>query len=226
MKPVFLESIPSRAALLIALAWSPCLCAAKDIHVVALFRDRAMVEIDGKRHLMRSGETSPEGVTLVSADSDGAVFSHRGRTFRRSLDGRARAPKSVAAPAAGGGDEVRVYRDNNGMFTTAGSINGLPVGFLVDTGASSVAMNAGEARRLGIDFRVEGDSTYVSTASGVAGAYSVRLDRVKVGSIELRNVEALVIDGSSPTEVLLGMSFLQRLELLNQGDHLTLRRKY
>ena len=105
-------------------------------------------------------------------------------------------------------------------------INGLPVGFLVDTGASSVAMNAGEARRLGIDFRVDGDSTYVSTASGVARAYRVRLDRVKVGAIELRNVEALVVDGSSPTEVLLGMSFLQRLELMNQGDHLTLRRKY
>jgi aspartyl protease family protein len=183
-----------------------------------------MVEIDGKRHLMRSGETSPEGVTLVSADSDGAVFRHRGRTLRRSLDGRAWAPGS--APAAASGEEVRVYRDNNGMFMTAGSINGLPVGFLVDTGASSVAMNAGEARRLGIDFRVDGDSTYVSTASGVARAYSLRLDRVKVGTIELRNVEALVIDGASPTEVLLGMSFLQRLELLNQGDHLTLRRKY
>jgi aspartyl protease family protein len=224
MKAVRFESMLAHVALSMAMAWPAGLYAAKDIHVVALFRDRAMVEIDGKRHLLRSGETSPEGVTLVSADSDGAVFKHQGRTLRRSLDGRARAP--VSAPRAGAGEEVRVYRDTDGMFTTTGSINGLPVGFLVDTGASSVAMNAGEARRLGIDFRVDGESTYVSTASGVARAYSVRLDRVKVGSIELRNVEAVVVDGSSPTEVLLGMSFLQRLELLNQGDHLTLRKKY
>lgn len=193
-----------------------------DIHVVALFQDRAMVEIDGKRHLLHSGETSPEGVTLVSADSAGAVFKYRGNTLQRSLDGRARAPANHSAV----GEEVRIYRDTQGMFKTVGSINGLPVNFLVDTGATSVAMNSAEARRLGIDFRVQGESTWVATASDVTRAFSVTLARVKVGDIELHNVTAVVIDGPLPAEVLLGMSFLQRLDLHNQGDHLTLRKKF
>jgi len=195
----------------------------KDLHVVALFKDRVMVEIDGKRHLLRTGQTSPEGVTLVSADSNGAVFKYRGETLERRLDGRARAP---AKHAAGTGEEVRIYRDNRGMFRTVGSIDGLPVNFLVDTGATAVAMNSAEARRLGIDYRVEGESTYVTTASDVTRAYSVTLARVKVGSIELQNVAAIVIDGPRPGEVLLGMTFLQRLDLHNQGDHLTLRKKF
>ena len=199
------------------------LYALNDIHVVALFKDRVMVEIDGKRHLLRSGETSPEGVTLVSADSAGGVFRYRGETLERRLDGRARAPANNSGAA---GEEVRIYRDNQGMFKTVGSINGLPVNFLVDTGATSVAMNAAEARRLGIDFRVEGESTWVATASDVAQAFSVTLQRVKVGGIELHNVGAVEIDGPRPSEVLLGMSFLQRLDLHNQGDYLTLRKKF
>jgi aspartyl protease family protein len=213
--------------------WSRCLVALllalplaaqafKDLHVVALFKDRVMVEIDGKRHLLGAGQTSPEGVTLVSADSIGAVFKYQGETLERRLDGRARAP----AKHAGTGEEVRIYRDNRGMFRTVGSIDGLPVNFLVDTGATAVAMNSAEARRLGIDYRVEGESTYVTTASDVTKAYSVTLARVKVGSIELQNVAAVVIDGPRPSEVLLGMTFLQRLDLHNQGDHLTLRKKF
>lgn len=197
--------------------------ALKDLHVVALFTNRVMVEIDGKRHLLRSGETSPEGVTLVSADSAGAVFRYRGATLERRLDGRARAP---AARAETGGVAVRIYRNPQGMFKTVGSINGLPVGFLVDTGATAVAMNAAEARRLGIDFRVEGESTWVTTASAVTRAFSVTLARVKVGDIELHNIGAIVLDGPQPQDVLLGMTFLQRIDMNNQGDHLTLRKKY
>jgi aspartyl protease family protein len=211
-----------RRLFILLLALPLAALAFKDIHVVALFKDRVMVDIDGKRHLLRSGQTSPEGVTLVSADSGGAVFRYHGKTLERRLDGRARAPAKHAAS----GDEVRIYRDNQGMFKTVGSINGLPVSFLVDTGASAVAMNANEARRLGIDYRVEGDSTYVATASSVTQAFSVKLERVKVGDIELRNVDAVVLDGSMPREVLLGMSFLRRLDLQNQGDHLSLRKKF
>jgi aspartyl protease family protein len=196
--------------------------ALKDIHVVALFKGRVMVMIDGKRHLLRTGETSPEGVKLVSADSNGAVFEYRGETLQRRLDGRARAP----AANADSGEVVQVFRDRMGMFKTVGSINGMPVNFLVDTGASTVAMNSAQARRLGIDFRVEGNATYVATASEVTQAYRVTLDRVKVGSIELRNITAVVIDGPMPQQTLLGMSFLGRLELRNQGDHMTLRKKY
>ena len=208
--------------LVLALLMSQAALAVKDIHVVALFKDRAMVMVDGKRHLLRSGETSPEGVTLLSADSRQAVLEYHGERLQRKLDGRARAP----AKKTDSGDAVRIFRDPMGMFTTVGSINGMPVAFLVDTGASSVAMNSAQARRLGLDFRVEGDSTYVATASSVTQAFRITLDRVKVGSIELRNVTGVVIDGPQPSEVLLGMSFLGRLDLVNQGNSLTLQKKY
>jgi len=204
-----------------------CLCstaswAIKDIHVVALFKDRAIVMIDGNKRLLRTGDSSPEGIKLVSADSVGAVFEYRGRTLERQLDGRVHA----AAESPKGHDDVLIFRDRWGMFKTVGSINGLPVKFLVDTGASSVAMNSAQARRLGIDFRVQGESIYVSTASDVTQAYQLKLDVVKVGSIQLRNVTAVVMDGAQPTDVLLGMSFLGHVEMINKSDKLILRRKY
>jgi aspartyl protease family protein len=207
---------------LLACIYSAASWAMKDIHVVALFKDRAIVMIDGKQRLLRAGDSSPEGVKLVSADSAGAVFEYRGRMLERQLDGRVHA----AAESPKGHDDVLIFRDRWGMFKTVGSINGLPVKFLVDTGASSVAMNSAQARRLGIDFLVQGEPIYVSTASDVTQAYQLKLDVVKVGSIQLRNVTAVILDGAQPTEVLLGMSFIGHLEMINKGDKLILRRKY
>jgi len=208
--------------LLLLCVFSAASWAIKDIHVVALFKDRAIVMIDGKQHLLRTGDSSPEGVKLVSADSVAAVFEYHGRTLERQLDGRVYA----AAESPKGHDDVLIFRDKRGMFKTVGSINGLPVKFLVDTGASSVAMNSAQARRLGIDFHVQGEPTYVSTASDVTQAYQLKLDVVKVGSIQLRNVVAVVIEGAQPREVLLGMSFLGHVEMINKSDKLILRRKY
>jgi aspartyl protease family protein len=207
---------------LLVCIYSAASWAIKDIHVVALFKDRAIVMIDGKQRLLRAGDSSPEGVKLVSADSVGAVFEYQGRTLERQLDGRVHA----AAESPKGHDDVLIFRDKWGMFKTVGSINGLPVKFLVDTGASSVAMNSAQARRLGVDFRVQGEPIYVSTASDVTQAYQLKLDIVKVGSIQLRNVTAVVLDGAQPTDVLLGMSFLGHLEMINKGNKLILRRKY
>ena len=199
----------------------PCQ-AIKDIHVVALFKDRVVVMIDGKRRILSSGEASPEGVRLISADSAGAVFEYQGERLERQLDGRVRA----AVKQRDTGEDVLIYRDSTGMFKTVGSINGLPVKFLVDTGASSVAMNSAQARRLGIDYHVEGDLIYVSTASDVVPAYRVKLNIVKVGSIQLRNVTGVVIESAQPADVLLGMTYLSRVEMINQGNRLILRRKY
>lgn len=196
--------------------------AADDIHVVALFKNRAMIVIDGKRQLLRVGETSPEGVMLVSADSGTAVIEYQGEELEYRLDNRAKAPAENSSLL----ETVHLYRDSRGMFRTVGSINGFPLALLIDTGASSVAMNAAQARRLGIDFRAQGNSTYVTTASQVVQAFQVTLDRVKIGNIELRNVDGVVIEGPQPNEVLLGMSFLGRLDLGNEGGHMWLKKKY
>lgn len=191
-----------------------------DLRIVALFKDRVVVFIDGKRRLLAAGETSLEGVVLVSADSDKAVFKIDGQRIEKNLDGRVMPIKNRPVAKS----EVQIWRNTSGMFNTVGSINGLPVSFLVDTGATQVAMNAAQARRLGIDYRVEGMPAKVTTASGVVNAYAVMLDVVKVGDIKLLNVAGMVIEGAQPERVLLGMSYLGRLKLSNDGRLMTLQK--
>ena len=193
----------------------------RDVRVVGLFSDRAVVVIDGKQHILRVGEHGRYGVHLIAADSESAVLEVDGERVTARLDGRIKARKRSARQK-----EVQVWRDTRGMFTTVGSINGLPVPFLVDTGASSIAMNSSQARRLGIDFRVDGEPAAVTTASGVVSAWRIILKSVKVDDLELRNVDAVVIDGEQPETTLLGMSYLGRLDISNDGQLMTLRLKY
>lgn len=194
---------------------------AMDVEVLALFRDQAVLRVDGARYRLAPGEVTPEGVRLVSTYDGGAVLDVEGEQRRIALGSKIRSSYQQSAR-----EEVQIFRDTGGMFTTVGSINGMPVNFLVDTGATSVAMSAAQARRLGIDFRVAGEPGAVVTASRVEQVYRVTLDSVKVGAIQLRNVEAVVLDGPQPQEILLGMSFLGRVEMQNDGQRLLLRRKY
>jgi aspartyl protease family protein len=194
---------------------------AADVRVVGLFKGSAVVVIDGRQRMLRVGQTSPEGVRLVSADSESALLEIDGERLRARLDGRVSASKKTRTTS-----EVQIRRDRSGMYSTVGSINGLPVNFLVDTGATQIAMNATHARRLGIDYRVEGEPAMVTTASRVERAWAVSLDSVKVGEIELGNIAAMVLEGVQPETILLGMSFLGQLQITNEGQLMTLRRKY
>lgn len=198
---------------------SPASIAVQDITVVALFTNKAVVMFDGKRRVLVQGIESPEGVTLLSSDSETADLMIDGKkeTFYLGMH----ISTGYVQPAT---TEVKVWGDRNGMYFTTGSINGHLVNFLVDTGATSVAMNANQAQRLGIDFRYIGQRSQVSTASGIAVAYNIKLNSVKVGEIELRNINAVVIDGDFPVDVLLGMSFLGSLEMVHSGKALLLRK--
>jgi aspartyl protease family protein len=188
---------------------------------VGLFNNQAVLQINGRQHVLKAGQTSPEGIKLLEADSESAVLQIEGERVEARLDGRISAPvRSTAAR------EVQVWRNTSGMYTTVGSINGMPVSFLVDTGATQVAMNAGQARRLGIDYRVTGRPAEVTTASGVERAWMVSLDSVKVGELEVRNVQAVVLDGAQPQTTLLGMSYLGRMKITNDGRLMTLQKKY
>lgn len=195
--------------------------AAMDVRVVGLFTDRAVLLIEGQQRLLRVGQSSPEGVRLLSASSESARLLIDGKEVSARLDGRVSMGKRPLADK-----EVQVWRNTTGMYTTVGSINGLPVSFLVDTGATQVAMNASQARRLGIDFHVTGTPAEVTTASGVERAWLVMLDSVKVGELEVANVQAVVLEGAQPKVTLLGMSYLGRMEITNTGQLMTLRKKY
>ena len=206
---------------LVSSLFSVSVPAAPDVRVVGLFNDQAVLQINGRQHVLKAGQTSPEGVKLLEADSESAVLQIEGERIEARLDGRVSARKQGSTAR-----EVQVWRNTSGMYTTVGSINGLPVSFLVDTGATQVAMNAAQARRLGIDYRVTGSPAEVTTASGVERAWMVSLDSVKVGELEVRNVQAVVLDGAQPQTTLLGMSYLGRMKITNDGQLMTLQKKY
>lgn len=195
--------------------------AAPDVRVVGLFSDRAVVQIDGRQSVLRAGQEGEQGVKLISADSESALLEIDGERVEARLDGRV-GTRHSAAPTG----EVQVWRNPQGMYTTVGSVNGLTLPFMVDTGATLVTLNSGQARRLGIDYRKTGVESAVTTASGVETAWAVTLDRVRVGELELRNVAGVVLEGKLPPIALLGMSYLGRLEISNSGRLMTLKKKF
>jgi aspartyl protease family protein len=195
--------------------------AAIQVRVVGLFPGAAVLNVDGQRKLVKVGQIGPGGVMVVSADSRGAVLRVDGveRSYslsREYSEGFAEAQKKRLSVAKGIG----------GHYWVAGSVNGQSIQFLVDTGATSIALNDEHARRLGIDYRVVGAPLQVSTASGTTRGWRVTLDRVKIGELEVLGVEAVVLEGGSPTEALLGMSFLSRVGWKVEQDVLVLESKY
>lgn len=191
-----------------------------DILVVGLFANQAVLEINGQQHLLKVGKTSPEGVKLLSANSNEAVLEINGKQQTFPLGNRI-STQFTESPAL---PQVSLW-PTNGMYLTAGSINGYTIDFLVDTGASTIALNAATAKRLGIDY-YRGEQVGVRTASGEGLGYKIMLDVVQLEQIKLYNVEALVIDGPQPYPALLGMSFLGQLDIQRQGERLDLLQKY
>jgi aspartyl protease family protein len=207
------------ASLLLAVmgqAW-----AAPQVRVVGLFPGAAVLNVGGQRKLVKVGQTGPGGVLVVSADSRGAVLRvdgvERAYALSREYSGGYAEPNK---------QQLSVAKGAGGHYWVAGSVNSQPMQFLVDTGATSIALNDGHARRLGIDYRAVGRPMQVSTASGTVRGWKVDLNSVKVGTLEVLGVEAVVLEGGSPTEALLGMSFLSRIGWRVEQDVLMLESKH
>ena len=118
--------------------------------------------------------------------------------------------------------EVVLKRNRFGHYVTSGEINGQPVTFMLDTGATGVAIPEATARRLGLR---RGAAFPTQTANGTTVSYAVRLDRVSVGAISLQDIPASISPGLGTDEVLLGMSFLKHIEFTQRGDQLILRQE-
>ena len=116
--------------------------------------------------------------------------------------------------------EVVLKRNRSGHYVASGSINGRKVIFLLDTGATDVAVSDELASSLGLR---RGRRISSQTANGVVPAWQTRLSEVGLGDIRLNNVRASILSGLDGDEVLLGMSFLQQLEMVQRGKHLLLR---
>lgn len=204
----------------LGLLFGPLCWAASQVQVVGLFPGAAVLNVDGQRKLVRVGQSGPGGVQVVSVDKQGAVLRVDG--VERSYPLSREYSTGFAEPVK---KRLSIAKGIGGHYWVAGSINGQSVQFLVDTGATSVALNEGHAKRLGIDYRVSGRPLQVNTASGIARGWQVKLDRVKLGELEVLGVEAVVLEGSSPHEALLGMSYLGRVGWREEQGMLVLESK-
>ena len=206
---------------LLALALQAFPAGAAEVTLVGLIGAKAIVVIDGGApRTLAPGQQSAGGVVLLGTEKDAAHFEIDGK--KRTL----RMGQAYSAAATGAGRQsVTLSPDQSGHFVTMGSINGGSVRFIVDTGATLVALQASEARRLGIDY-LKGQRAQVQTANGVAAVYRTKLDTVRIGDIEVRNVDAVVGENDTAGLTLLGMSFLNRMEMKRDGQSMTLTRRY
>ncbi|MFP5381732.1 MAG: TIGR02281 family clan AA aspartic protease [Gammaproteobacteria bacterium] len=206
--------------IIITATWIFCTpVGATGVTVVGLFKDKAIVSIEGGKPRTLSVGQTLQGVKLLAADSGGATFD---------IDGH-RSSLGMGQSFAGGATtgerpSVSLTADIKGHFAARGSLNGYPVNFLVDTGATTVAISAAEARRIGLDYRA-GQAVGVGTAAGVVPAWRVTFNTVKVGGIAVHQVEGMVLETGLNTP-LLGMSFLNRMEMKRDGQTMTLTQRY
>ncbi len=196
---------------------------AADVNLNGIVGTKALVVIDnGKPHWLAAGETSPEGVKLISVGSDSAVIVMDGKRETLTM-GQSVRLGGGARPS--GAQSATLWPDAQGHFVATGAINGIAVRFLVDTGATQVSLSNSEAKRLGINY-IAGQKTLTSTANGVVPTYKVKLDEVRVGDIVLNNVDGLVHAGDNLPIALLGMSFLNRMEMKRDGEKMVLTKRF
>jgi len=194
-----------------------------EINVVGLSSGKAVIVVggSGKPRVLHDGEALRSGVKLIKATPEMALFEINGQ--RRSLP-LGSSQLSSARSNFTASSSVTLVADVRGHFLTIGSINGATVQFLVDTGATMISMGMSDARRIGINY-LKGQPGATHTANGLVRVYRVKVDVVKVGDIALNNVDALVHEADMPF-VLLGMSFLNRVEMRREGTDLTLTKRY
>jgi aspartyl protease family protein len=211
---------------LAALLFCPVAVSAADVQVIALTNGKATVIVDnGRARTLSSGQSTPEGVRLVSATTQSAVFEIDGQ--RRTLGlGTSYKTESTSQATHAGGNAAVIAADSQGHFMVTGIINNAAsVRFMVDTGATVVSISESDATRAGINY-LSGQRAVSRTASGVTPVYRVKLDTIKIGEITLYNVDAAVHVGDGLPIGLLGMSFLNRTEMKRDAGMLTLTRRY
>jgi aspartyl protease family protein len=207
--------------LILVVAAASTAARATDVTLIGLFSGKAVLTVDrGAPRTLSAGESTPEGVKLVSADSRGAVVEIEGRRLTLEMGQHFESASQTSAPRA-----FRVAADSRGHFVASGAVNGAHIRFLIDTGATLVSIPAAEATRLGIDYR-KGRRGMSQTANGAVAFWRVNLDSVTLGDVTIRNVEGAVHESGGLDVALLGMSFLNRTEMKREGTYLTLVKRY
>lgn len=192
--------------------------AAQTVALTGSLGSKALLVIDGVPRTVAVG-ASADGVRLVSLADGRAVVDIAGRRQTLVLGG-----SQVMVGHPGKGGRIVLSAGDGGHYITAGQINGTTVQFMVDTGATSVAMTVAEANRIGLNYQ-QGQRIMLATANGNVPAHVVRLNSVRIGEVEVSGVDAVVAPREMPY-ILLGNSFLSRFQLKTDNNVLTLERRF
>ena len=195
---------------------------ATEVGVVGLFPGKAVVTINGGRpRTLAVGDKTAEGVNLKAVEAGAAILEFDGKRHRVGIGEQVFARVDESARSGG---TIHLTADTQGHFFTTGSLNGTSVRFLVDTGATLVSFGASDARRAGIDYK-NGEPQMTMTANGAVRVWKIKLNTVRVGEVTLHEIDAAVHEHDLPV-ALLGMSFLNRMEMLREGETMTLKQRF
>jgi len=209
----------------IAIGVGALLCAAgataQSVLMAGSLGSNALLVIDGKARNVAVGSTV-EGIKLVSVTGNEATVELKGKRVILRL-GDAQVNLGGTA-SEGGGKQIVLTAQTGGHFHANGTINGQSARFVVDTGASVVAMDKYEAERLGVDYK-NGRRGVTRTANGDAVVYATKLKSVRIGDVQVYDVDAIVLPAPMPY-ILLGNSFLTRFQMKRENDVMTLDLRY
>jgi aspartyl protease family protein len=203
------------------LASAAAFAAADDVALIGVIGDKAAVLAiaGGEPKTVKVGQTW-SGVTVITVTHERATVEIEGKRRELSLGQHYRAGGQVAATR----ESVTLAADARGHFFADAVVNGIPMRFVIDTGATAVSLSAADASRLGIDWH-NGARRTMQTANGATTGYLVKLDKVRVGGIELYDVDGVVLEQGMGVG-LLGMTFLNRVDMRRDGDTMTLIRRF
>ncbi|WP_198086117.1 TIGR02281 family clan AA aspartic protease [Variovorax sp. E3] len=195
--------------------------AAGSVTLTGTIGSRAILIVNGAPpKTVAVGETF-QGVKLVSLQAEQAVVELEGKRVNLRMD----TPVSIGGGGgSGGGNRIVLPADSRGHFLTQGSINGRAVTFMLDTGATNVALSAADAQRIGLDY-TKGQPVQIGTANGMTQGYRLRLQSVRVGDVEVYDIDAMVSQQPMPF-VLLGNSFINRFSMRRDADQMVLEKRY
>ena len=211
----------AQTAALLAMLLAATAAQAQPVALAGMLGSKALLVVNGTPPKTVAAGQTHEGVRVISTSGDQAVVEQDGKRLTLRVG---EAPVNMGASKSGGkGNRIVLVAGTGGHFMTTGQINGKAVQFMVDTGATSVAMGAQDAERAGINFKA-GQPVMMSTANGNIQGYRIKLDSVRVGDVEVFGVDAVVTPQSMPY-MLLGNSFLTRFQMLRENDQMTLTKR-
>jgi len=197
---------------------------AKSVAAIALFKDRAMLSVDGKKAKIIAAGSSYQGVKVISSNTSEAVIEVEGTRKTITLNSTTVLGAKLGSSPNRKAASVVLYENEVGFFESNGQVNGRSIKFLIDTGANLVVFNSRDAERLGLDYK-SGEKSFASTASGIAPMYTINVESISIGGVELRGIRTGVIDGRFPEIPLLGMTFLSRLNMNRAGQTMVLKKR-